>query len=560
MNVTISTTEFTANTVTEAQVTFDGSGTCYIGTELSGLLLGTEPNRFSDFIQIEPGTTTIYVRPNIVAGSYPAAIGWAYLAGDHYEEGSWDITVTGDPPKYENIGFSLSPRAATVQYNANLVNSPVRVGRTLTGSILDHQYGFEVERVTEQGARAAVAGAAYATALVYKLITYKVEYEFELQYLGWRRPKLTDHLAAISSAIGIPITFIGADFYPKTDINIQLRKGLSMSFYEQLGGSFGEILNRLIGWSDTVPSMTHNVYVDNGRIYIIERGYEQNTLTPANWILTPTLTHSIRRTEWADSAYQTVVPKQISSSDAANSNEPYSGTISWGTASLTYQDGYLVSETDGNCTTTYTYTDMDTGKRLQMKETVDTDAGTYIKTTYSYESTETDYYLSEEITETYDGQDATGVLEDRVKTIHVPLGGGWYGTTTYDMDGEETANSVSQGAPSGKVSQYTIDAQNDALKPAGSQRQMVVPLTGVARARQTYPVADLATLQKIAGILNNLEGREEITLSGEIVGGNHIYNYNDKIVYNGNTYYLVNNQVTQNYNTIRQSITAVRWV
>ena len=278
------------------------------------------------------------------------------------------------------------------------------------------------------------------------------------------------------------------------------------------------------------------------------------------------MTHSIRHTQWADSQYQTLIPKEISSSDAANSNEPYNGTITWGTTTLTYVDGYLTQETRGNLTTTYTYADATGGgKRLTQKETVDTDENTYSITTYTYQSTGVEEYLFEERTENYDGQDATGTLTSSMLTRHVPIGGGWYGSTTYDTsDGneEEISTNLSQGAPGNKASQYTIDAQNDALKPSNGQtgRQMTVPLNGVAKARQSYPVADYNTLSAIAGALDSYEGKEEIQLTGEIVGGSHIYTYDDIIVFGGNSYYLISNNVTQTYNKTRQSITAVRWV
>lgn len=464
---------------------------------------------------------------------------------------------------YENFSFSLAPRAATVQYNGTAVNANVSVGDTLTGTVGDHNFTFQVERVQEQGLRKQIAGAAHAEALLNSLIIYRVKYDFELEHLAWRRPKFSDHITAIAQAINKTIVFIGDDFYPKTDMNFLLRTGLSMSFYEQISGSFSEIMNRLIGWSDTVPSMIYNIYVDNGTIYIVQRGHETNIRTPGAWALTPTLTHAIRRTQWGNSATQTVIPKQIASSDAAQSNQPFTGNISWGATTLTYQDGYLTTETRGNSTTTYTYTDTNDGKYLIQKETVDTDENTYSITTYTYQQTGTETYLFEEATSDYDGQDATGVLVRSTLTRCVPIGGGWYGYTYYDTtDGteEKTGENVSQGAPGQKASQYMTDTANDALKPANSQRQLVVPLTGVARARQTYPVADLATLRAIASCLDSYEGAEEITLQGEVVGGSHIYNYSDKIVYNGQEYFLVSNSVSRNYNTLRQSITAVRFV
>lgn len=562
MSVTLSVTNFTAGTITPVELSFSGGDMCTLEVESAGLYLSLDGTVISRVIRVNSSPSTIYVRCYNTIASGTHEIHYIVTSGSSMDEGIINITVTGGSTQnFESISFGFVPRATTVQFNANTVKSNLALRSKVSGTILDYHFGFEVEQVQEQGQRRIVNGSSHAEMLVNSLITYSVNYTFDLAWLGWRRPSLTDHISAISSAIGKQIVFRGANFYPKTDMNIMLRKNFG-TYTERISGSFAEILNRLIGWSDTVPNMVYNLYVENDIIYIVQRGYEQNTRTPANWGLTPTLTHTIRRTQWGNSDTQTVIPKEVTSSDAANSNEPFSGTISWGSSSLTYVDGYLTTETRGNSTTTYTYTEEQEGKYLTQKETVDTDGEKFSRTTFTYQSTGKEKYLYEETTNVYDGTDDTGTLESSTLTRHVPIGNGWYGTTIYNLiDGEEeVSTSLSQGAPGNKASQYCIDKANDALKPNNAQRQMSVPLRGVAKARQSYPVADYDTLEAIANALDSYEGKEEITLNGEIVGGDHIYTYDDKIIYNGNTYFIVANNVNRTYNTIRQNITAVRWV
>ena len=565
MTLTVSNTTFPAGQTTQITVTITGGENthAYFGSNDSKIRVSLDGTTWSEDVRLYVGETTVYVKVqnSVPSGVMQDGLGWFMTDYEESVTDSVDITITGGAVQnYESISFGFGPRASTVQYNANMVQTPVALRNNFTGNVLDHAFTFEIERVQEQGQRRLVSGSAHAEKLVNSLITYTVEYEFDIAWLGWRRPSFQDHINAIASVIGKTIVFRGANFYPKTDMNIMLRKSV-VRLYEQLSGSFGEILNRLIGWSDTCPSMVYNLYVDNGVIYIIQRGYEQNTRTPENWAVMPTITHTVRRTQWGDSQYQTLIPKEITSSDAANSNTPFSGTLTWGTTTLVYEDGYLITETRGNSTTTYTYTSEAEGKYLSQKETTDTDNNSYSKTTYTYQSTGEQKYLHEEHLFVYDGTDDTGVLETDQITRHVPIGNGWYGTTVIDnINNEEVSTSLSQGMPGQKASQYLIDSANDALKPANSQRQMTVPLTGVAKARQSYPVADYDTLEDIADCLNLYEGKEEVTLNGEIVGGNHIYNFDDKIVYNGNTYFLVSNNVSRTYNSVRQSITAVRWI
>ena len=569
MNLTVSDTNFTAGQTKQITITIEDVSTAWFGTETSGISFSLDGNVWQREINgLRSGSYTIYVRvaSTVQSGVIADGLQWTLYSTDSSQNGSADITISGGIEyQYETINFSLSARTATVQYNGTLVNSPARVGQAMTGTVLDHHFQYEIERLAEQGNKSAVSGASFARKLVETMILYKVTYRWDWAWLGYRRPSFTDHVTAISNAIGIPIVYHGMNWYPKTDLNITLRKGLSIDFDEQLSGTFGSILDNLIGFSNDVPNLAINLYIENGTIYLIQRGYEANNRTPEAWEMTPTITHTIRHTQWADSQYQDVLPKEISSSDNANSNEPYSGTITWGTASLTYVDGYLTSETNGDSTTTYTYTDIGDGKLLQQKvtEVTDQDLQEVVRTattTYEYQSTGTEQYLYKE---TYTVVEDGVTIENKV-TTHVPIGGGWYGTTIYDaVNDEEVSTSLSQGAPGNKASQYMTNKANDALKPAtgsGSQRKMVVPLTGVAKARQSYPVADIDMLRSISQGLDRYEGKEEITLQGEIVGGSHIYTFDDTITYKGNTYYLVSNNVSVAYNKIRQSITAVRWV
>lgn len=566
--ITISTTTFTANAVTQAQITIPNDiVSAGIGTELSGIRFSKDGTTFSDeLLYNEGGTYTIYVRCGNISGTFAGGVGWYTWDGTAMDEGSWNVSVTGATARhFEQLSMSLSPRASTIQYSAEQVNGTLNISDTITGTILDHNYSFEVERYSRQGNRRSIAGAFSATKLVESLIVYQVCYEWHWSHLTWERPSFRDHLSAISSAINIPIVYVGSDFYPKTDMNFLLRKNsFDLDFYEKITGSFSEILSRLIGWSNDVPAMTINLYVENGTIYLIQRGNETATRTPDGIVMHPTLTYSKRHTEWANSATQTVVPKEIASSDTANSNTPFTGTIQFGTASLTYTDGLLTQETNGDTVTTYTYTSIDDDKYLSQKVAVTTDPDTQdittATTTYTYEITQVDVYLREERLTVVDANGDT--TTDRI-TTHSPLGNGWYGTSTKDLLDEDAivADSLSQGSPGQKASQYMIDASNDAIKNATAQnpRQLVIQLQGVPKARATYPVSDGTTLSAIASCLDQYEGKTEVQIQLELVGGSHLYTYADRLSYNGYNYYIVSNNVTATGDKIRQNITGVRW-
>ena len=587
----INPTTIENNSVSQIQATFtvnieevSGPVMCEVWSEDDLFTFSKDNVNFDDYVDYTysssatGGSPTFYIQcGSLQPGTYELS----------YEIGNWSDSLTGTvnltvtestvENHFESLSFGLNPRESTVQFNATVVNDEHSINDTIYGTMLDYHYNFTVENVAEQGKKQVLSGASLAEKLAHSLIVYQVDYDWSWSQLSWERPTINDHLYSLFHAINVPYVYRGRTFTPKTDMNVLLANW--NDFEEQLSGSFSEIMNRLFGWSDSAPSMTYNLYVENGTVYIIERGYEtnsgQNALTPTHWVMAPTLTHSIRRTEWSNSANQTVVPKQIASSDNANSNKPFDGTITWNGNTLTYENGYLTQEshTDNNgdvTTTTYQYNEYNNAKYLWLRETTVVSAGgtddKYTVTEYDYEQSGTNIFLAQEDYQRYDGQSAAGTLQEHYITTYSPIGNGWYGMTKYSVDfsgnKEEIDNSMSQGAPGNRVSQYMIDTSNDALKPSSdpNPRQMTVPLRGVARVRQTYPVADRTTLQAIANCLDTYEKKEEITLRGELVNENHIYTYDDKIVYKGNEYYLVSNNVTKTANTVRQSITAVRWV
>ena len=580
--ISLNVTTLTGNDTTESSVTLSNAvqmqyqgvnGYAILSSEVEDILLSLDGRNFSDEIVIPSlGNTTLYIQCADISGTYNDAIFYSYFDGSSVQEGYFDVTVTAGTPiviNYESLSFSLAPRQSTIQFNGSLVgNNNINVGQTINGQLLDYQFSYELEQIQKQGQRCVIQGASFANWLVHSLIHYSVQYHFRIQQLDWTRPTFLDHLQEISSAIGRNIIYYGANFTPKTNVNYYSKKGFTLNFYEWHSGSFASILNELIGWSSDIPSMVINMYIDNsGNIILVQRGYEAQTLTPANFASLPTLIHTIRRTEWANAQYQTITPKQISSSDAMQSGSiPYDGTIQWGQTTLTYTDGYLTQEVKGNVTSDYTYTDYSDGKRLTKKETLDTDENTYTLTEYNYEDSGTEVFLFEETVTVYDGQDDTGDILQKTLTRHVPIGSGWYGHATYDITGGtevEESNSISQGMPGQKANQYMVDSMNDAINPnnpSTTPRRITIPLNSVAKARQTYPIADTQTLQNIGSALDYYEGREEITLQAEVVGDTHIYNYRDKIHYDGYDYYLVSNNVIKTYNKVRQNIVAVRWV
>ena len=199
-----------------------------------------------------------------------------------------------------------------------------------------------------------------------------------------------------------------------------------------------------------------------------------------------------------------------------------------------------------------TYYDYDFDDYLVKKITTTPDE--VITTTYDYAVTINDKYLA---TETAVSVDKSGNTNSTTVTQHVYLGNGWYGTTVY-VDGEFNSSSVSNGKPGGKTSKYIVDQSNLNLggkypDNSGESYQ------GAALFDTSFPISDTATLKKLTKDIEWLNRKTEEKVSLDIWQYGHLIDFTDKIIYNGNTYYLESNQVQRTPTELKQTVSIIRW-
>ena len=403
----------------------------------------------------------------------------------------------------------------------------------------------------------------------------------------WQEPTLIQHMRAIASAAGLAFNFLADNFFVPCDEPLTI-SGAGTAYEsrsETHKGTVAELIDRLIGWSREVPSMQYCVRISGGYFNVVQRGSENGTVdVDANGTIkrNPTFSAQKHFTEWADASgyiYSTSNP----------SKQPFTGTIEYPsgnpTHSMRYENGYLMEETVntlgehedegeaepiGNTSvTTYSYSNpsfssTENERYLITKRVSDSGNGTMSKTTYTYYETENEKYLGEENEDVQELNEETGTYETvrEIQTVHVPLGNGWYGTTVYIIeDGEQTINStsMSQGAPGGKVSQYMVDVQQEGLTDDNKTSTRRAAISGAARIRGTFPVADHSSLSKIASAMNWLNGKTEITADVEVLGINTAIDIDKKVKFKNKNWYVVSNNISINPIETVQHLQLIRW-
>lgn len=423
---------------------------------------------------------------------------------------------------------------------------PLAIEAEVAGKLLDYPFRFLVEETSQQDMIQTVKGTYSRDKLLYTAINVCVE-EANVSY----------YAEGIADALGLALDFRCDDFIPSQN-------------FEESGMTYQDFISALFGWTAKLPHRQVNVFIRGDTLHIIQRGQEDAVTDITDWPHTrPTVDRRLIRSLWHSGREN---ESDQAHSDTEDAPIPFTGTISLGEISRTYENGFLVRETNENGATDYTYTD----GYLTRKRTHNKDGSTSL-TEYAYAKTGRDIYLFKETERTteavddgrehdeYDWQDWDRSGSERV-TYHAPLGMGWYATTVY-VDGENTGSSLSQGKPGGKASRYTIDQSNLSL---GSHYTRVYGRGEPSAASlidTEFPVKDETYLAMLTEEIKWLNRRTKETVTMEIVSRvrnsapevRHILDFTDRVQFEGSEYFLVSNQVTLTPRSLRQSITIARW-
>lgn len=476
----------------------------------------------------------------------------------------------------KSLTVQLSSDAQTANYSYETYTTPIWYGGTEI-TYLDRTSNVAINSVTYQGQPGERLYQVQAVDYNANLYNSRVSYELTWtpSGTGWAKPTLRQHMAAIADAMGLDLIWIVHDNFqvPCNEPLIVTNGGTGRK--EKHEGTVSELIDRLVGWSRDIPNMEYTVRIWGNALNVIQRGGERQTVDLSTGKIARNPSVSVHKifTLWNSRG-----TNYIYSSDNSLTKQAFTGTISFGTRRLTYSDGYLQSETViGGASTTYTYRDeqsvvggtatTENAKYLSSKTVVDDETKT--ETHYEYYTTANEVYMGKETEYKYsvietEGSSSSSSLELESVTVteHVPIGNGWYGTTTYDQTdgGNEIINtSLGQGAPGGKVSQYMVDAQQEGLTNNSGLSERRAYVAGVPRVASTYPVYDISTLNEIARNINGLNGCYEYTANVDVYGINTCIDTDTIVVFDGENWHVQSNSIEITPFHKLQRLTLIRW-
>lgn len=175
-----------------------------------------------------------------------------------------------------------------------------------------------------------------------------------------------------------------------------------------------------------------------------------------------------------------------------------------------------------------------------------------VNVTYSYDNEK----LVKEVEEHYKGED----LDMKRITRHYPLGQGLWGTSIQEDD-VTTYGGISQGAPGGKASTYSIEQESVASStPEVNTDPPVYILPGKPYIKYlgTMPVTDFASIRRIASEIIWLDKKTEIRVQLDAYADT-IFDLRKRIVWQGDEYFLESNTVTVDPDKTLQRLELIRW-
>lgn len=427
--------------------------------------------------------------------------------------------------------------------------------------LLDYSLHGRIEETTTKGVMTSCKCTVDIDAILYQQLAYSVpssKWEYTEEYIEYVRKQggsiITDPDYDDAELKAIPSAPASAHI---TEIAAKLGKGVSLHFTDFIstmstevksGTNYAGLLQELFGWTSRIPQLMINCYIRGNTIYVIQRGQEQNTVTLDGQKLTVhAVNKKLVRTTWGSDPWSKTEVKPYFNYWQDWVKEPLSEE--GGEGGTEYNDDGLVEETtvqhgDETVVTHYSYETLENGQKFLYQE---------VATTYNGGS------KVDEVTTTHDpirstqshvySTDADGVLggvvtssnnDDRItpwQNEHTDYSDG---TVISDGNNNYLLKRIIYHNDEGEMAKRTIN--------------------GVSLIDTSFPVEGESFLQALTNQIMWLDRKTEETVTVEVYDYPHLIDFNDKIIFHGNTYYLRSNTATINEKDInRQSLEFVRW-
>ncbi len=334
------------------------------------------------------------------------------------------------------------------------------------------------------------------------------------------------HITAIANALGLNVVLQFDDWV--STLNTEVKSGTN----------YAGLLSELFGWTSRLPHLMINCYIRGNTMHVVQRGHEQNTVVlDGNKLSVHTVNKKLMRMTWGSdlNSETEVVPYYYDWTEYEKTPLPEDLGNGW----KLNNDGLVseyINEYSGESTLVTCSYDVDRlGRKMLRKET------------------------------------AAGVV-----TIHEPIGLNQKKVVSYDEDGI-LGSAVTPSNLDDRVTPYQASSAfrgGMVVSDVQGNQYLVLRITyhqeeidmkrrtvyGLAMIDTSFPVDGQEMLEFLTQQIMWLDRKTEESVTLDIYDYQHLIDFNDKIVWHGNTYYLRSNTAIKNENIVnKQTLEFVRW-
>lgn len=454
------------------------------------------------------------------------------------------IDVPEDNEDLQSFEISINEQQLTDVVTFSSVNH-FNLLEQVKGQYLDYKFNLRIELMQERGILSYCQCCSDNDELLYRQTAYYidadfVEYEIDRVKKQIRPLKpnetldidsdskiegayLSSHLIKIAAAIGKHFD---------TNSPFQFNNFVSSMSIKQDHVTYQDLLRNLVGWTSRVPHMQINIFIRDDYLHCIQRGYEKNTIYLDDVKHTvPTFNRKLVRTMWS----------------GGSPDEEF-------TITRHIPDFYIFEyppEYSDDGKTFFTYRQIRSSYKealfLLTGSTTRNDDGSYSTVDYHYTSSPP-YELTSERRISYD---ANGNVVDDSTTYHKTL-----------TPSQRHSKKVSDGNEESSVVGSHVAGLYNAMKliQGAYDETDTAVIQGSSLIDTSFPVLDKSKLIELTRAIKWLNRKIEETVSLDIYDYPHIFDFNDKFIFNGNTFYFKGNIANKTSRiTNKQSLQIVRW-
>ncbi len=437
---------------------------------------------------------------------------------------------------------------------------------------LDYIIRGRVEETTTKGVIETCHLTCDIDEILYKQMAYRIpenKWEWTEEYLEYLRQQG----GAIPSDAGyeeaelkaIPSAPASAHI---SEIAAALGKGLSLQFDDYIstlntevssGTNYAGLIEELFGWTSRIPQLMINCFMRDNTIFVIQRGHETNVVNlDGQKLSVHTTTRRLMRTTWGSTPWSKTEVKPYYNDWSEFDQDPYNPAGDEG-GEATYGEDNLVEETtvehgDETVVTSYVYSTLEDGRKFLSEEVARTySKGSLVDTVVTHHEpvsgtqahiyAEDDYGILGGVVTSANHDDRITPYQNMMSINGIGAYGrnGQYGSIVHDSSGNNyLVYGVAHHSDKGEMMRRTVN--------------------GVSLIDTTFPVDGQSKLEALTQAIMWLDRKTEETIKVDLYDYPHVIDFNDRIIWGGNTYYLRSNTVTINERIVnQQTLEFVRW-